>query len=202
MSIWGLGCARQMNGPDVLEIQPGNYAAAFNAAINAARQEGLPPSFVDRRAGIIETEPRVAGSLLEPWRTDNASLAQAMANTVAHLRRRVRFEFASTAFQSPIGDPSGSLSGPAIPGETELKDLTAAQDTLELRAWVYLERAEITGLRRSTWTRTKTHTSRVIDADTGESISGTTWVPISRDLAFERYLLSEVASQLPAVDPE
>src|SRR5437667_5116632 len=73
------GCASPQ-GPDYLTIPASDYTAAFDAAMDAARIHGLPAVLRDRRAGVIETDPRIAGSVLEPWRTDNANFKQALEN--------------------------------------------------------------------------------------------------------------------------
>ena len=49
------GCAARA-GEDVLRIEAGRYAAAFDAALAVASASGIPAVLRDRRAGIIETE--------------------------------------------------------------------------------------------------------------------------------------------------
>jgi len=139
----------------------------------------MPPALRDRRSGVIETEAQIAGSVLEPWRTDNASAAQAVENTVAFQRRRARFEFTPAGFQEPP------------------RDLTKVPDDLELRVWVFVERASTPGLRRSTWTRSKTTTTQLVapEGDTGPAPT-TSWTPVTRDVAYERRLLAAVQDGL------
>src|SRR5262245_26807394 len=76
------GCATS-EGPDAVTLDASQYQAAFDAAVEAAREQDMPPILQDRRSGIIETDARIAASLLEPWRNDNASMNQAVENTVA-----------------------------------------------------------------------------------------------------------------------
>ena len=77
------------------------YDRVFDAALESVRQAGLQPVVVDRELGVIETGPRTAGSILEPWRTDNDGIGDTMASTVNLQRRRARFEFVPEGFAAP-----------------------------------------------------------------------------------------------------
>ena len=183
----------------------------------------MPPTLRDRRSGVIETEPRIAGSIFEPWRNDNASLEQALENTISFQRRRVRVEFVPADFDaSTTGDQDQALPGPDVVGIGEpLRDLTRYEGDLELRVWVYLERSYTFGVRRSTWTQSKRSQMQIISTDTGEAlqaespapipswsdrgsidpqrgtpITPSVWSPISRDPAYERRLLEKIRKRL------
>ena len=189
------GCATSQ-GPDFLSIDSESYSDAFDAAVEAARVAGLSPTVRDRRSGLIETEPRIAGSVLEPWRTDNASFAQTMENTITFQRRRARFEFAPVLFQ-PDQPADAPLTGPDLFGTQEAEvDLTRHIGALEVRVWVYVERSYTPGLRRSTWTRAKTTITRIVPAEDTEAPPAHFWTPVHRDQAFERQLLAAVQSAL------
>ncbi len=189
------GCATSQ-GPDVLSIDSQTYPEAFDAAVEAARVAGLSPIVQDRRSGLIETEPRIAGSVLEPWRTDNASFTQTIENTITFQRRRARFEFAPVIFQ-PDQSPDAPLTGPDLFGTQEAEvDLTRHAGAIELRVWVYVERSYTPGLRRSTWTRAKTTRTRIVPAEEEEALGKQFWTPVHRDEAFERRLLAVVQSAL------
>ena len=198
----GSGCASESTGPELLTIASADYAAAFDAAVEAARLDGMPAALRDRRAGVIETQSRVAGSVLEPWRLDNASLGQSFENTVAYQRRRARFEFAPAGF-----DPSES-SGAAQPlsgadvvnaGQPPL-DLTTDGRDLELRVLVYIERASVPGQRRSTWTRSKATQTQLVYPEGMKERRGTimNWTPVARDHDYERRLLQRVQNLISA----
>ena len=194
------GCATTQ-GPDFLSIDSESYSDAFDAAVEAATVAGLSPIVRDRRSGLIETEPRIAGSVLEPWRTDNASFAQAIENTITFQRRRARFEFTPVVFQ-PEQPADAPLTGPDLFATQDVEvDLSEHTGPLELRVWVYVERAYTPGLRRSTWTRAKTTRTRIVPVEDTESIPGQYWTPVHRDEAFERRLLAAVQSAL-APQPE
>ena len=189
------GCATSQ-GPAFLAIQAEAYSDAFDAAVEAAAVVGLTPTVRDRRSGVIETEPRIAGSVLEPWRTDNASFAQAIENTISFQRRRARFEFTRAGFR-PREAAEGSLTGPDLFATQETGvDLSRHTGPLELRVWVYVERAYSPGLRRSTWTRAKTTRTRIIPAEDEEALPALYWTPVRRDEAYERRLLAAVERAL------
>ena len=94
---WLTGCATEPVAP-VLAMTHADYGRVFDAALEAARAEGMEPVVVDRELGVIETLPRTAGSLVEPWRTDNAGFDDMVAHTVNFERRRARFEFVPDSF--------------------------------------------------------------------------------------------------------
>lgn len=190
MLLLGCAAARPVP-PDVLSIEPGRYAAVFDAAAGAARAAGLDPVFRDSRDGIIETAALPAGSILEPWTNDNATMGQAWENTIAWQRRRARFEF------TPRAD-SGEQPADAAPGGPDLlalrekpPDLTASAEPIELRVRVFLERAEAPGIRRDPWSRALTTRSAVRHGSEPWQ-PDLFWVPITRDLSFERRLMSAV----------
>jgi hypothetical protein len=185
------GCAKSP-GRDLLHIDAGSYHDAFDAAMEASRINGLPPALRDRRGGVIETEPALAASILEPWRDDNATLGQSLENTIA--------------FQRPAAPPAAAddpLEGPDLLGvETRQLDLSAYDGALELRVQVIVERAHTMGVRRSTWSRRST-TRATIDAPASDGdIPASFWTPVSRDEAFERRLLAAVDNALRNRAPE
>lgn len=161
-------------GPESIAIDSARYQAAFDAAIEAARARGMAPLLRDRRAGVIETEPALAGSLLEPWRTDGASFEQVLQNTIHFQRRRARFEFV----------PAGHDQATA--------DLTEHHGPLELRVRVVLERMDQVGIRHNAWTRGATTTSVIIAGDPVDQLPSQFWTPVARDPAMEQRLLAAV----------
>ena len=194
------GCTS--DGPAFLTVEPGGYDRAFDLAVEAAREAGMTAMLRDRRGGIIETDARIAGSVLEPWRTDNDSFGQALENTMSFQRRRARFEFVPAGFIEPMIDPDAPLVG-ADPssGVGPPFDLTEYDGPVELRAWVYVERAHRPGLRRSTWSRRQSEyvidpqqqdEPRVDNVGVRRGGRQTSWTPIDRDQAYERRLLAVV----------
>ena len=194
----GLG-ACQSTGPRALEIPADRYQVAFDAAREATREAGMPALLADRTGGIIESRPRLAGSVMEPWRIDNTG-SQWMTSTLHKQRRRVRFEFLPIDF-SPV-DPTGTeeLVGAPLPGSSEeiirSVDLDTFDGPIEIRVWVWIEREQGDELRRSSWTRIDqsytTNPLETVTPDDGTTRSSGRWTPVERDTVMERRLLAEV----------
>jgi hypothetical protein len=199
------GCAAPSTG-DRLDIQGDQYPEAFKAAQEAARSVGMPPLVSDPVGGIIEGRPRIAGSIIEPWRLDNADFDQLVENTINKQRRRVRFEFLPVDFRPAEPTGEGRLEGPVVPGSTiDLQrsiNLVNYQNEIEVRVWVYMERQFVPYLQRSTWSRVGNDFA-TNPLDTEPRLDGTTrssgrWTPVGRDEAMERKLLSQVKKSLVA----
>ncbi|UCD75904.1 MAG: hypothetical protein JSV91_03090 [Phycisphaerales bacterium] len=196
------GCASS-SGPAYLTIGADQYHRVFDAAVEAARDRGMQAILRDRRSGVIETSPVDAGSALEPWKGDSATFGQGLENTLAHQRRRARFEFAPAGFHSSRPTRDITLTGPDLlaTGHEEA-DLTGFVGDLELRVWVYVERAHTPGVRRGTWSRALTTRTVIIDPDSGgRALPGRYWTPVARDTALERRLLAAIDKQLAAGMP-
>jgi hypothetical protein len=196
------GCAAPA-GEDVLRVEPGRYAAAFDASLEVARANGLPAAMRDRRAGVIETDADIAASFLEPWRLDGASIARRFENTLALQRRRARFEFIPAGFRPEAAGGPAPLTGPDVLGLQPMEeDLTRLDEPLELRVRVYLERAHKPGLRHDTWTRRKTTRTQILGAgEDPQPLEETYWTPVARDRDFERRLLAAIERMLAKQEP-
>jgi hypothetical protein len=195
MCIMATGCARPPEGPAFLTIDSARYREAFDASMAASRANGMPPSLRDRRLGVIDTEPSIAGSVIEPWRTGSDSLGQAWENTIEFQRRRTRFEFTPASFREPQGTGVPDLLGVAGPP----LDLTTYDGAIELRDSVVVERSFTPGIRRDTWSSAGTTRAVILrPASTPDTPTKPFWTPLTRDTAFERRLLAEVADKLAA----
>jgi len=187
---------------DSLRIDGTTYDRAFLACIEAGREQGMPPALADRGNGIIETEPRNIGSLLEPWRTDSSGIDQTLQSTVQMERRRVRFVFVPEGFEPQVIDGASDFRGAASPGSPQDMarfDLEGHAGPIELRTRVFIERGFTPGIRPDTWSGTlRTTTSEPLPKrrDDGTTRTPTQWTPIGRDEAAERRLTARVAELL------
>ena len=197
----GMGC-QSNKGPDVLTVESSSYNQAFDAAVEAANQWGMPARMRDRRNGVIETDPAIASSIFEPWKTDNPTFSDAMENTLGMHRRTVRFEFTPVGFEESVLRATEVLTGPDMValGSADL-DLTDYKGELELRAWVFLERAGQPGYQRNSWTRNRSGV--FVANDPGrQTQKGIIWTSVHRDEAFERRLLATVSHELSHLSDE
>lgn len=203
------GCAAPVE--PTLTFDRAEYDRMFDAALEAAREDGLDPVVVDRGLGIIETAPRTAGSLLEPWRTDNAGFGDAVAHTVNHERRRARFEFVPEGFAAPVPDPSSASRGAALPGSDAAEarfDLAHATGRIEVRAQVFVDRGFRPNQSFGRWTLGETRYSQdptqAKAAADDSTRSPTEWTPVGRDVPYEQRLMrriTEVAAARPNAGP-
>lgn len=205
----GCGAAPSTEASRPLVVPPERYPEAFDAAVAAARDAGLPPSVRDRSGGIIETEPRVAGSVLEPWRWGDETGAQVIESTLLFQRRRARIEFAPESQVAPqLADPGEEIEGPAPPGRRGGGpiDVTAAKEPIEVRVLVFVDRAFVPGLKKSAYSNTlrTTYTDPLRP-------NRETWTPVGRDPTWEsriradlerRLALGAAAPPPPADDPD
>ncbi len=198
------GCAS--SGPDRLEIRGDQYDTAYDAALEATREVGMPAIVSDRAGGSIEGRPRLAGSVIEPWRVDNTSAEQWAASTLHKQRRRVRFEFLPLDFTTPEPTGEGDLIGSPLPGSGadlgRTVQLAGFSGPIEVRAWVWIEREQRPESRGSTWTRRgRTYTTNpleTVEPDDGTTRSAGVWTPVGRDVSMERRLLAEVEAAIAA----
>lgn len=192
----GSGCATS-EGPEFLTINAATYHHAFDVTVEAARKAGFTPTAKDRRSGIIETDPTMSGSLIDPWQGGISSWDQAVQNTISHQRRRARFEFVPVGFK-PTNQSEGAANEPDLFDLDQMDlDLTRATGSIELRVWVYIERAHAPGRRRSTWTRSRSTRMKVIPVNKNEKpVPNQYWTPVERDQAFERRLLAAINDAL------
>ena len=179
-----------------ISIEGLEYSRCFDEVLLVAREAGMPPLLRDRAGGLVETSPRLSGSLFEPWRQDNADFEEVLANTIGFQRRRARFEFVPMGFSPPPDDPSLALSGPALPGSTddEVRDLRTFEGPIELRVWVYVERSFRPGMQNAAWTRSMTtFTTNPLDTRRAASPDAradqSNWTPVRRDRAYEARLI-------------
>jgi hypothetical protein len=189
------------------------YDICFEEVIQIASDSGMPAIVRDRAGGLVETSPRLCGSVFEPWRQDNADFGETIENTIALQRRRARFEFVPANFvPPPLSDPS-VLDGSPLPGSTNdtLFDLRSYEGVLELRVWVYIERAFTPGLRNGTWSRSQLSFSsdplapERLKLESGATVDLSRWTPLRRDTAYEQRLVEVIRtrfSKLSAGEPD
>lgn len=203
-ALAGCGSGVKTTPGSSLSLQGLQYDACFEEVIRVASDSGMPATVRDRAGGLVETAPRLCGSLLEPWRQDNADFNQALENTIALQRRRARFEFVPASFVAPaLVDPS-VLDGAPLPGSSAdgIFDVRTYDGPLELRVWVYIERAFTPGLRNGTWSRSQLSFSSDplapdrLELESGATVDLSRWTPLRRDTAYEQRLIGMIRNRL------
>ena len=199
-----LTACNTMEGESTVQLSSQDYGRAFTACIDAGREQGMPPALADRGNGIIETEPRSMGSVIEPWRTDVSGADQLVESTLQFQRRRVRFVFMPAGFEPEPIDGTSAFTGAAQPGspaDTRRFDLETWQGPVELRTRVFIERGFTPGIRSDAWsaTLTTTTTEPVRKGPKDDTTrSPTKWTPVGRDEAAERTITARVRTLLEA----
>ncbi len=184
-------------GPDptVLTIDAGSYPEAFRAAHATLTDSGFKPELEDRDGGLIESRPVNGGSILEPWAWADGEVGNGLTDTLAWQRRVARFEFVPLAFRT---SDAKSIDLPDLPGVSVPADLARHDGPIEVRVWVFVERAFTPDLRRSDWTyqltSVATNPERTGKSETGGDPSR--WTPVGRDPALEARLRDRLSARL------
>ena len=190
-----VGCTTS-SGPSVLTLDSTRYASVFDAAVAVANDDGMKPVLLDRRSGVISTDPTIAGSFVEPWKPKPSTPRQGLENTLYLQRRTARFEFSPVVSMPILGAQEGVLIGPDLLSGVG-KDLTTYDGPMELRVWVYVDRNYTQGIRRGTWTLSSESVTQVMPAEQPwEQVPGSFWTPTTRDVARERAILAAIEASL------
>ena len=200
VSVSLCGCASDPTGPTFLVVPHDQYVAAFDAAAEAARQEGLVPEIADRQSGLIGTAARTAGSVLEPWDWRDLTASEVVSGTFAFERRRAHFEFVPAGFHPIAPEGTAPLVGPALPGsERDVgESVTAVAGNLELRVSVSIERQFRPGFQSSPYTRSRlSYSTDVTNKDDASTLRDrSSWTPVARDERLERILIERITALL------
>ncbi len=190
------GCATPP-AQDRVTLAAAHYDDAFDAAVETIRSHGWDLAIMDRRGGVIESEPRQSPSVLEPWALQTTDPDLAMLATLGDTTRRVRIEF-SPAGPLPLADNADAQVPEAdVLGLDLDEDLTTRTGDIDTRVWVWVERTYRPGRRLGTWTFQE-------DSWATEATEDPIWatspkrvaVPEGRDRGAERLLLAEVTQRL------
>lgn len=90
----GGGCASNHPTSRVVDVAPGRYAEAFDAARETLRDYGFTLDRVDARTGMIASEPRFSVGLANPADPVQSTLGQEWRDLMNQQDRRVRIVFA------------------------------------------------------------------------------------------------------------
>lgn len=189
------GCAAGPIGR--LELRPADYDRVFDAALTSLRDQRFTLDRIDRRLGVITTRPRAASSIIEPWKGDNSTPAQAFESSLQYQRRIVRIEFTPLGGLEPATGPEAmSPFGQVSPAEP-LFIPAEHPGTLVLSVRCIVERSHRPGLQVDTVAvRRSNVTTDPALAERG--IARQFWEPVARDAHMETRLKRRVMRHAPA----
>ncbi len=101
---------------------------------------------------------------------------------------------------SPPSDPE-LLTGPPLPGSKrdDLQDIRTYEGAIEVRVWVYVERAFTPGIRTGTWSRSQTTITRdplAPEVRGTDVVDMSRWTPVRRDKPYEQRLLQALSARI------
>lgn len=209
VSLGAAGCASMKNQIADLRLDSASYETVFDATLAALRSSGFRLDRVDRRFGVITTQPLEAGSVLEPWRDLRATPSQAVQSTLNYERRVFRVMFARASGSPPHGANGGGAGGvspdvrevlaqvePVDESVRTESEIANFDGTIRIDVQCVIERAHRPGRRiESTSTRRVSYTVDPSLAKRG--IPGQFWEPISRDPYLEQDLMKRIATGAP-----
>jgi hypothetical protein len=84
--------AYYLNMPAVAHTDSLYFQPLWDACEKVARDYGYQLDRLDFRLGLLTTKPMVSKQLLEPWRKDSGTAGDVLDNSMATIRRTIRFE--------------------------------------------------------------------------------------------------------------
>lgn len=105
------GCA-QTRGTGEFRVNPGDYAAAFDAARESLVGRRFPLERVDARAGVITSQAKTTSGLATPWDGEQSTLDQETEDLLNGQQRRVRITFESVGAEGTPPDDFRTVPGP------------------------------------------------------------------------------------------
>lgn len=183
-----------------LEVQPSSYDQAFDATLEALRDERFTLDRVDRRLGVITTRPRPSGIFLEPWKGDNATVGQAMESTLHYQRRVVRVEFEPLGGR-PTPEALGEAGDPTAADRPPYLQINAPEPffapsehggTLVVNVRTFVERAHRPGLQIETVSLRESNVT-VDPSLAAHGVPALFWEPVARDALMEQRLMRRIA---------
>jgi hypothetical protein len=165
--------------PDAAVVRSGDFEKLWTACEDVARDYLFKISREEYRSGVLTTEPMVSGQWFEPWRRDGRSLDDSQENSIATIRRSIRFEFTRQSDNTWQMTP---------------KILVERQSIAERRITSAVSYRNILAAPPRNAASPGSPGSR--EADQGILIQRRYWYPIHRDNEFERAVAQSVEKKL------
>ncbi len=189
------GCASPDSSIGSIRVEAGDYDTAFDIAIETLRNERFRLDRVDRRSGVITTQPRNASSIAEPWQGDHATTSQATEATLHHQRRVVSVAFIPLPGETV--EATRLSSTPSLSAIDEMDSTTPIGEfnrPVRIMVQCWIERAHRPGQRIET--SSLRHSSNTIDPTLqSRGIPSLFWERISRDSYMEQRIINSIATE-------
>ncbi|MCC6676693.1 MAG: hypothetical protein IT436_06075 [Phycisphaerales bacterium] len=104
------GCHSAAPGP--VDVAPGQYQRAFEAAKESLRESYFQLDRIDAAAGVITTQAKTTGGLMTPWDPDQSSARQEWEDMLNQQSRVVRVWFAPVDPAADVRDDLRTYTGP------------------------------------------------------------------------------------------
>ena len=163
------------------------YPRMFESAVQTLRRHGFTVNRMDFRFGRINTYPRTAPTVFEPFRPGYGTPTSALESTWNDQRRIVNVFF--EAAEQPVDAEAAG-------------DRPEAAEQLHMRVEVVVERRQVPG-RQLTGAAQGFDVLADLDQTPAElverGIEGPYWQAVRRDIEFEQKLLSRIVRRAPDV---
>lgn len=107
------GCSTSRTTTRVVEVAPGRYAEAFDAARETLRDYDFTLDRVDARTGVITSEPRFSVGMANPVDPIQSTARQEIQDLMNQQDRRVRVAFARPGVE-PVFEPASTPADGAV----------------------------------------------------------------------------------------
>lgn len=176
------GCAGA-NGPSEIKVNPGQYAAAFDAARESLIGRRFNLERVDARAGVITSQAKTTAGLATPWDLEQSTLNQEVEDLFDSQQRRVRITFEVVGEESTPPEDFRTVKGP----------ITARVEVVVERIHASGWRIEPTAVRYSSYAHDP--------ALAGRDMYPTYAVPFSQDPRLASRIAHEIRGRLGTAPP-
>lgn len=161
--------------PAAATVQDADFERIWNACQESARHFGFVLDRLDRRAGLITTQPLISKQFFEVWRPDVVTADDLERSSLATYRRTLRFQIAKL--------PGGGFR--ATPSVLIERETIAERPII---ASIYL--------RRAFRPERHQHAFGTPESDVGIYLPRQYWYPTGRDTALEEKVAEETQKRL------
>lgn len=188
LGAFAVGCEAPpaATGPTTMRVRVSDYEAFVDDALSTLRRNDFAPSFVDREAGVIVTDPATSAQWFELWRGDARGPYNALESSLHTVRRRVTLQVDQLAGQSPVASA-------ATPPTTAASAPRGGEFALSMR----VEKERYSAPERQVTTASGALGIYNERLPTSEGLIprgyAVRWTPLGRDPLLESHLLEEIA---------